>query len=121
MYLSFVDPPRFDPEELNKFSVPIVIKKGQKATFKIPFVGRDPMKIQWYHEGEELSDDTNIKIEHGEGYSQLTLNKLQRKDTGEIKFKLKNEFGTVEAFAKIVVIGTFILSGSKQELLFDLV
>ncbi|XP_013989268.2 immunoglobulin-like and fibronectin type III domain-containing protein 1.1 isoform X4 [Salmo salar] len=98
------DPPRFDPEELNKFSVPIVIKKGQKATFKIPFVGRDPMKIQWYHEGEELSDDTNIKIEHGEGYSQLTLNKLQRKDTGEIKFKLKNEFGTVEAFAKIVVI-----------------
>lgn len=79
------------------------------------------MKIQWYHDGEELSDDTNIKIEHGEGYSQLTLNKLQRKDTGEIKFKLKNEFGTVEAFAKIIVTGTFIFSGSKQELLFDLV
>ncbi|XP_038819780.1 immunoglobulin-like and fibronectin type III domain-containing protein 1.1 [Salvelinus namaycush] len=97
------DPPRFDAEELKKFTVPIVTKKGQKATFKIPFVGRDPMKIQWYHEGEELSDDTNIKIEHGEGYSQLTLNKLQRKDTGEIKFKLKNEFGTVEAFAKIIV------------------
>uniref|UniRef100_A0A8C7NVY1 Immunoglobulin like and fibronectin type III domain containing 1, tandem duplicate 1 n=1 Tax=Oncorhynchus mykiss TaxID=8022 RepID=A0A8C7NVY1_ONCMY len=97
------DPPRFDTEELKKFTVPIITKKGQKATFKIPFVGRDPMKIQWYHDGEELSDDTNIKIEHGEGYSQLTLNKLQRKDTGEIKFKLKNEFGTVEAFAKIIV------------------
>uniref|UniRef100_A0AAZ3RPH7 Immunoglobulin like and fibronectin type III domain containing 1, tandem duplicate 1 n=1 Tax=Oncorhynchus tshawytscha TaxID=74940 RepID=A0AAZ3RPH7_ONCTS len=93
----------FDTEELKKFTVPIITKKGQKATFKIPFVGRDPMKIQWYHDGEELSDDTNIKIEHGEGYSQLTLNKLQRKDTGEIKFKLKNEFGTVEAFAKIIV------------------
>ncbi|XP_045078777.1 immunoglobulin-like and fibronectin type III domain-containing protein 1 isoform X4 [Coregonus clupeaformis] len=97
------DPPRFDPEELKKFAVPIVIKKGQRVSFKIPFVGRDPMKIQWYHEGEELSDDTNIKIEHAEGSSQLTLNKLQRKDTGEIKFKLKNEFGTVEAFAKIIV------------------
>ncbi|XP_035632959.1 immunoglobulin-like and fibronectin type III domain-containing protein 1 isoform X7 [Oncorhynchus keta] len=97
------DPPRFDTEDLKKFTVPIITKKGQKATFKIPFVGRDPMKIQWYHDGEELSEDTNIKIEHGEGYSQLTLNKLQRKDTGEIKFKLKNEFGTVEAFAKIIV------------------
>ncbi|XP_029539842.1 immunoglobulin-like and fibronectin type III domain-containing protein 1.1 isoform X4 [Oncorhynchus nerka] len=97
------DPPRFDTEELKKFTVPIVTKKGQKATFKIPFVGREPMKIQWYHDGEELSDDTNIKIEHGEGYSQITLNKLQRKDTGEIKFKLKNEFGTAEAFAKIIV------------------
>nr|XP_046167961.1 LOW QUALITY PROTEIN: immunoglobulin-like and fibronectin type III domain-containing protein 1 [Oncorhynchus gorbuscha] len=97
------DPPRFDTEELKKFTVPIITKKGQKATFKIPFVGREPMKIQWYHDGEELSEDTNIKIEHGEGYSQLTLNKLQRKDTGEIKFKLKNEFGTVEAFAKIIV------------------
>ncbi|KAK6321776.1 hypothetical protein J4Q44_G00087520 [Coregonus suidteri] len=97
------DPPRFDPEGLKEFMVPIIIKKGQKATFKISFVGRDPMKIQWYHEGEELSDNTNIKIEHAEGQSRLLLNKLQRKDTGEIKIKLKNDFGTSEAFAKVII------------------
>ncbi|XP_019911308.3 immunoglobulin-like and fibronectin type III domain-containing protein 1 isoform X3 [Esox lucius] len=97
------DPPRFDPKALKEFMVPVVVKKGQKASFKVPFVGRDPIKIQWYLEGNELSEDTNVKIEHTEGNSRLLLNKLHRKDSGEIKIKLKNEFGTTEAFATLVV------------------
>ncbi|KAL0978795.1 hypothetical protein UPYG_G00175310 [Umbra pygmaea] len=97
------DPPRFDPKGLKAFMVPVVVKKGQKATFKIPFVGRDPIKVQWYLEGNELSTDTHIKIEHEEGNSHLVLNKLHRKDSGEIKIKLKNEFGTTEAFATLIV------------------
>lgn len=83
------------------------MKKGQKATFKIPFVGREPIKVQWYLEGEELSDEANIKLEHSDGYSRLHLNKLQRKDSGEIKIKLKNEFGTIEALSQLVVLGMY--------------
>uniref|UniRef100_A0A672FT95 Immunoglobulin like and fibronectin type III domain containing 1, tandem duplicate 1 n=1 Tax=Salarias fasciatus TaxID=181472 RepID=A0A672FT95_SALFA len=98
------DPPRFDAEELEAFKTPVTVKKGQKATFKLPFIGREPIKVQWYLEGEELSDDSNIKIEHSEGSSRLLLTKLQRKDSGEIKMKLKNEFGTVEALSQLVVL-----------------
>uniref|UniRef100_A0A667WYX0 Immunoglobulin like and fibronectin type III domain containing 1, tandem duplicate 1 n=1 Tax=Myripristis murdjan TaxID=586833 RepID=A0A667WYX0_9TELE len=98
------DPPRFDTEELEAFKAPITVKKGQKATFKLPYIGRDPIKVQWYLDGEELSDETNIKIEHTDGCSRLLLNKLQRKDSGEIKIKLKNEFGTIEAFSQLVVL-----------------
>ena len=83
------------------------MKKGQKAIFRIPYIGREPIKIQWYLEGEELKDETNIKIEHSEGYSRLLLNKLQRKDSGEIKIKLRNDFGTVEALSKLVVLGMY--------------
>lgn len=83
------------------------MKKGHKATFKIPFIGREPIKIQWYREGEELSEDSNVKLEYSEGYSRLLLNKLQRKDSGEIKIKLKNEFGTTEAFSQLVVLGMY--------------
>lgn len=102
-----LDPPRFDAEELQAFKTPVTVKKGHRATFKIPFVGREPMKIQWYLDGEELSDGSNIKIEHSESSSCLILNKLQRKDSGEIKMKLKNEFGTTEALSQLVVLGIY--------------
>ncbi|XP_056129387.1 immunoglobulin-like and fibronectin type III domain-containing protein 1 [Lampris incognitus] len=98
------DPPRFDTEELKTFTTPITVKKGQKATFKLAYIGREPFKVQWYHEGEELSDETNIKIEHTDGCSRLLLNKLQRKDSGEIKIKIKNEFGIIEALSQLTVL-----------------
>ncbi|AWP02427.1 putative immunoglobulin-like and fibronectin type III domain-containing protein 1 isoform 2 [Scophthalmus maximus] len=98
------DPPRFDSEELEAFKTPVTVKKGHKATFKLPFIGREPIKVQWYLEGEELMEESNIKIEHSEGCSRLFLTKLQRKDSGEVKIKLKNEFGTVEAFSQLLVM-----------------
>ncbi|XP_054640248.1 immunoglobulin-like and fibronectin type III domain-containing protein 1 [Dunckerocampus dactyliophorus] len=98
------DPPRFDPEELKTFIVPVTVKKGHKATFKLPYRGREPIKVQWYLEGEELSDEANIKIETSDGCTRLLLIKLQRKDSGEVKLKLKNEFGTVEALSELIVM-----------------
>lgn len=101
------DPPRFDAEELEAFKAPVTVKKGHKATFKLPYVGREPIKIQWYLDGEELSDESNIKLEHSDGYTRLLLTKLQRKDSGEVKLKLKNEFGTVEATSQLTVLGMY--------------
>uniref|UniRef100_A0A672ZHY6 Immunoglobulin like and fibronectin type III domain containing 1, tandem duplicate 1 n=1 Tax=Sphaeramia orbicularis TaxID=375764 RepID=A0A672ZHY6_9TELE len=99
------DPPRFESEELEAFKTPVSVKKGQKATFKLSYIGRQPIKVQWYLEGEELSDDSNIKIELGEdGSTRLLLSKLQRKDSGEVKIKLKNEFGAMEAVTQLVVM-----------------
>ncbi|XP_035760507.1 immunoglobulin-like and fibronectin type III domain-containing protein 1 isoform X3 [Neolamprologus brichardi] len=98
------DPPRFNAEDLEAFKTPVTVKKGHKATFNLAFIGREPIKIQWYHEGEELSEEANIKIEHSEGSTRLLLLKLQRKDSGEIKIKLKNEFGTMEALSQLVVL-----------------
>lgn len=98
------DPPRFDAEELEVFKAPITVKKGHKAVFKLPFVGREPIKVQWYLEGEELSEESNIKIETLDGNTRLVLTKLQRKDSGEVKIKLKNEFGTIEALSQLIVL-----------------
>lgn len=99
------DPPRINPDDLAKFSEPVIIKVGQNASFKLSFVGQEPIKVQWYHEGEELLNDTNIKIEKSSSESSLLLTKCQRKSTGEIKLKLKNEFGTIEALSKLIVLG----------------
>ncbi|XP_059415847.1 immunoglobulin-like and fibronectin type III domain-containing protein 1 isoform X3 [Carassius carassius] len=98
------DPPRFSDKEIESFAKPIVIKHNQKASFKIPLIGREPFKVQWYKDGEELTPDSHCKIEISEGESRLLLIKLQRKDTGEIKIKVKNEFGTAEAISNLIVL-----------------
>ncbi|KAM8914639.1 immunoglobulin-like and fibronectin type III domain-containing protein 1.1 isoform 2-T2 [Spinachia spinachia] len=98
------DPPRFPAEELKAFKNPVTVKKGHKASFKLPYFGREPIKIQWYLDGEELSEEATIKLDYSEGCSSLLLTKLQRKDSGEVKMKLKNEFGTVEAISQLIVL-----------------
>lgn len=74
------------------------------------FVGREPMKIQWYNEGEEMLEDSQIKIEKSSSHSRLLLTKCQRKITGEIKIKIKNECGTTEAITQFVVLGLLAAS-----------
>lgn len=102
------DPPRFDKEELEAFIAPVTVKKGHKATYKLSYIGREPIKVQWYLEGEELSSEGNINIETSDGTSRLLLMKLQRKDSGEIKIKLKNVFGTIEAISQLNVLGMYL-------------
>ncbi|XP_035511837.1 immunoglobulin-like and fibronectin type III domain-containing protein 1 [Morone saxatilis] len=98
------DPPRFDPKDISAFTEPVKVKVGQNAIFKLHFVGHEPIKIQWYKEGEELQDDNNTKIEKSASHSRLLLSRCQRKDTGEIKIKLKNEHGFTEAISQLIVL-----------------
>ncbi|XP_023689392.2 immunoglobulin-like and fibronectin type III domain-containing protein 1 isoform X1 [Paramormyrops kingsleyae] len=102
--LNVQDPPRFSSDDLSQFSEPVVVRAGETATFKMPFVGREPMKVQWYKEGEELLDDRNVTVEKAANQSRLLLRKCQRKDSGEIKVKIRNEFGTTEAISKLKVL-----------------
>ncbi|XP_033982266.1 LOW QUALITY PROTEIN: immunoglobulin-like and fibronectin type III domain-containing protein 1 [Trematomus bernacchii] len=98
------DPPRFDPEDLEAFTEPVTVKVGHNAIFKLQFVGHEPIKIKWYKEGEELLDDNTTKIEKSASHSRLLLSRCQRKDTGEIKIKLKNEHGFIEAISQLIVL-----------------
>uniref|UniRef100_A0A8C4NP51 Uncharacterized protein n=1 Tax=Dicentrarchus labrax TaxID=13489 RepID=A0A8C4NP51_DICLA len=98
------DPPRFDPKDFSAFTEPVKVKVGHNAIFKLHFVGHEPIKIQWYKEGEELQDDNNTKIEKSASHSRLLLSRCQRKETGEIKIKLKNEHGFTEAISQLIVL-----------------
>ncbi|XP_037535708.1 immunoglobulin-like and fibronectin type III domain-containing protein 1 [Nematolebias whitei] len=102
--LNVEDPPRINPNDLAEFMKPIMIKTGKDAAFKLPFVGREPMKIQWYNDSEELMEENNIKIEKSSSHSRLLLTKCQRRTSGEIKIKIKNECGTTEAITQLIVL-----------------
>ena len=92
-------------EDLGKFSEPINVEGGENAVFKLPFTGKEPVKVQWFKDEEELLHGPNAKIESSSTHSRLFLTKCQRRDTGEVKIKIKNEFATIEATSKLIVLG----------------
>ncbi|XP_049335126.1 immunoglobulin-like and fibronectin type III domain-containing protein 1 [Astyanax mexicanus] len=102
--LSVEDPPKINADDLGKFSEPVVVKAGENAAFKLPFCGKEPIKIQWFKDDEELLQGPNVKIESSSTHSRLRLTKCQRKNTGEIKIKIKNQFATIEATSKLIVL-----------------
>ncbi|XP_078139501.1 immunoglobulin-like and fibronectin type III domain-containing protein 1 [Centroberyx gerrardi] len=102
--LNIQDPPKIDLDALGKFSEPVIVKAGENAKWKLPFSGGEPMTIQWYKDDDELLSGLNVKIETSPSESQLRLSKCQRKDSGEVKIKIKNEFGTKEAISKLIVL-----------------
>lgn len=101
------DPPKIDADAWSKFSEPVIVKMGENASFKLQFSGKEPIKIQWFKEDEELLQGHSVKIEKSSAHTSLLLTKCQRKDTGEIKIKIKNEFATVEATSKLIVLGMY--------------
>ena len=102
----YQDPPRINIKDLEEFSKPSVIKVGQNVAFEVSFEGREPMKIQWFIEDEEVLDDTHFKIEKSSTNTRLRLTKCQRKTSGEVKIKIKNECGTIEAVTQLNILGT---------------
>ncbi|XP_060925116.1 immunoglobulin-like and fibronectin type III domain-containing protein 1 [Limanda limanda] len=102
--LNIQDPPQIDSEALLNFTKPVIIKAGESAEWKLMFSGGDPMNIQWYKNDDELSPGLNVKTETSATQSQLRLTKCQRKDSGEVKIKIKNEFGTTEATSRLIVL-----------------
>lgn len=82
------------------------------------FVGHEPVKIKWYREGEELLDDNNTKIEKSASHSRLLLSRCQRKETGEIKIKLKNEDGFTEAISQLIVLGEWMEDNAEIQYFF---
>uniref|UniRef100_A0A3P9PAA5 Immunoglobulin-like and fibronectin type III domain-containing protein 1 n=1 Tax=Poecilia reticulata TaxID=8081 RepID=A0A3P9PAA5_POERE len=102
--LNIQDPPRLDPDALGEFTNPVIVRVGDNAEWKLPFSGGAPMNIQWYKNDNELLPAVNVKIDTSDTESQLRLTKCQRKDTGEVKIKIKNEFGVIEAVSRLIVL-----------------
>ncbi|KAM3621641.1 uncharacterized protein V6R79_013960 [Siganus canaliculatus] len=98
------DPPKIDAEAFGNFNKPVIIKAGENAEWKLPFSGGEPISVQWYKDDDELLPGLNVRIETSATGSSLRLTKCQRKDEGEVKIKIKNEFGTIEAISKLIVL-----------------
>ncbi|KAM8914641.1 immunoglobulin-like and fibronectin type III domain-containing protein 1 [Spinachia spinachia] len=102
--LNIQDPPIIDGDALGKLSKAVVVKAGENAEWRMLCSGGAPMTILWYKDDEELLPALNVKIETSANESKLRLVECQRKDGGEVKIKLKNQFGTTEAISKLIVL-----------------
>lgn len=99
------DAPEFDPDELHKFSKPVITRVGQNAAFKMPFPPQEALVVNWFGDGAQIKDGGGVKIVKEPNHSRLLLRDCLRTDAGEIKIQLKNPFGAVEAMSKLIVLG----------------
>ncbi|XP_078277083.1 immunoglobulin-like and fibronectin type III domain-containing protein 1 [Rhinoraja longicauda] len=98
------DPPGFDQDVLDQLGKdPIVVKAGQSAAVKVPFTGKPPMKVSWCKDGDELLTDNRIKINNIGDFTRLSISNCNRKDSGMLTVKLKNESGTSSANISLFV------------------
>ncbi|KAM9361326.1 immunoglobulin-like and fibronectin type III domain-containing protein 1 [Symphorus nematophorus] len=98
------DVPEFDPDDLHKFSKPVVIRVGQNAAFKMPFPPQESLVVSWFKDGTEIKDGGGVKIVREPNHSRLLLRDCLRTDAGEIKIQLQNPFGAVEATSQLIVL-----------------
>ncbi|XP_060723245.1 immunoglobulin-like and fibronectin type III domain-containing protein 1 [Tachysurus vachellii] len=98
------DVPRFDSDELHKFSKPVVVKAGQNATFKMTFPPQDSLEIKWFKDGSKLMDGGGVKVVKEPNNSRLQIKDCLQSDAGEIKIQLKNLSGTAEAISQLIVL-----------------
>ncbi|XP_040014925.1 immunoglobulin-like and fibronectin type III domain-containing protein 1 [Xiphias gladius] len=98
------DVPEFDPDDLHKFTKPVIVKVGQNAAFKMPFASQESLLVSWFKDGTELKDGGGVKIVREPNHSRLLLRDCLQTDTGEIKIQLKNPFGAVEAKTQLIVL-----------------
>lgn len=103
--MCFIDVPEFDPDDLHKFSKPVIVRVGQNAAFKMPFPPQESLEVNWFKDGTELKDGGGVKIVRERNHSRLLFRDCLRIDTGEIKIQLKNPFGAIEATSKLIVLG----------------
>uniref|UniRef100_A0A3B5LZA1 Immunoglobulin like and fibronectin type III domain containing 1, tandem duplicate 2 n=1 Tax=Xiphophorus couchianus TaxID=32473 RepID=A0A3B5LZA1_9TELE len=92
-----------DGQDLSAFTRPLTVKVGHNAIYKLQFIGHKPIKVQWYKDGDELKDDNSTIIERSASHTRLLLSRCQRRDTGEIKIKIKNDHGFTEAVSQLIV------------------
>ncbi|XP_037346120.2 immunoglobulin-like and fibronectin type III domain-containing protein 1 [Pungitius pungitius] len=98
------DAPEFDPDDLHKFSKPVIVRVGQNAAFKMAFPPQGSLVVRWFRDGTELKDGGGVKTAREPNHGRLLLRDCLRTDSGEIKIQLKNPFGAVEATSRLIVL-----------------
>uniref|UniRef100_A0A9J7ZQ99 Immunoglobulin like and fibronectin type III domain containing 1, tandem duplicate 4 n=1 Tax=Cyprinus carpio carpio TaxID=630221 RepID=A0A9J7ZQ99_CYPCA len=98
------DLPEFDPDALQKFSNPVIVKAGQSASFKMSFPPQASLEIKWFKNGLELLDGGSVKVVKESNHNRLQIKDCLRSDTGQIKIQLKNPFGSIEALSSLIVL-----------------
>uniref|UniRef100_UPI00398F2372 immunoglobulin-like and fibronectin type III domain-containing protein 1.1 n=1 Tax=Pristiophorus japonicus TaxID=55135 RepID=UPI00398F2372 len=97
------DPPEFGQDVLDQLGKKLLVKAGHTATVKVPVSGKPPIKVSWYKDGDELFEDNRISIDNSGNFTRLSISNCNRKDSGKLTIKLKNESGIASANISLAV------------------
>ena len=76
------------PPSISRQPIDWAVMKNLSASFSVTSTGSDPLRYQWYHDGEPLP---------GENQNRLFLENVKQSDYGVYQVGISNVYGTVES------------------------
>lgn len=107
-----------EPPEILEPLKPYVVREGETVVLSTQIVGTPTPKVTWYKDGKPLKKGLTPKKD-GDTHT-LTLIQPQLTDAGEYSCVAKNDLGTAETKASLVVEGTIsVFLTQKQPMLIE--
>ncbi|XP_016351456.1 myosin-binding protein C, slow-type-like isoform X6 [Sinocyclocheilus anshuiensis] len=100
-----IDPPRVHLEALNVPDDTVTVVAGNKLRLEIPISGEPAPRVVWMKGERVILDSGNrVRAETFADHTCLTIDIVEREDTGNYKIVLQNEAGEDTASVKIKVV-----------------
>jgi len=95
-------PPKIEVDQ--RYRAPLEVKRGGMLVLPVSFSGSPRPKVTWYHRGVPLSSRPgHVHIDHGEGYSTLTVAGIESTEGGKYEVVVENVAGSAKLDFDVIV------------------
>lgn len=98
-----VSPPKFYAVPHNR-----VAEEGETVRFQCAVMGHPFPWVKWDKNGTTVTPTTRISVKERDDVRILEITDVIPEDAGLYRVTLENEFGRIEASARLEVIGTYV-------------
>ncbi|MCP9266046.1 Twitchin [Dirofilaria immitis] len=81
----------------------ITLNEGEQAEFFCTITGYPESLVEWFYNGERITDDSRRKISFASGRASLTIRNVDKQDAGEYCCKASNSAGSETTKADLVI------------------
>ncbi len=83
----------------------LILKSGESTAIEMPFVGNPQPKVSWTYNAGKFPDAKRMKSQTIVNMTSMTLAKAVRKDSGDYKVTLSNDYGEASFTIHLTVLG----------------
>lgn len=102
-FVCLLEPPRFI-----QMPTPVVaLREGQSTTFECHVVGTPEIRVTWYLDGNEMTDEAKYSISFIDGLATLKVTQARVSDSGIYVCEAHNDAGSESCSIELKVKGWF--------------
>eukprot|EP00062_Callorhinchus_milii_P005912 gi/632946130/ref/XP_007888405.1/ PREDICTED: titin-like [Callorhinchus milii] len=104
------------PAKIIEKAEPISVTAGDPATLEFIIAGTPELKAKWFKDGKELLSPRKYKTILSDKVASLKIFSVERDDSGEYSFEVKNDVGSCSCKTSITVLDRMIAPSFTKKL-----